>query len=75
MGWSHGDLMRFGRWKSDAFHGYLWDKVDGDNKAAIGMANQEFDTHAGALIRSTTVEVNRHTSFQEMYRGLPSTQV
>ena len=49
IGWSFGMIQRFGRWKSDAFHGYLWDRFDGDPKTASAMAASRFDLHAGIL--------------------------
>jgi len=49
LGWSFGRIQRFGRWKSEAFHGYLWDSHGMEGEAAMGMATVKPKLHAGIL--------------------------
>jgi integrase len=70
IGWECWKIQRFGRWKSDAFHGYLWDKVGEGDKTSTLMANAAFTLHAGILLKNTKTGVTKETTFQEMFRGL-----
>ena len=43
---STGDLevvKRYGRWASDAFHGYIWESSEGQQGLARGMATTEHE--------------------------------
>ena len=52
LGWSFGHIQRFGRWKSEAFHGYLWDSHGMTKGASRGMATVRPTLHAGILLQN-----------------------
>ena len=47
LGWTFGHIQRFGRWRSEAFHGYLWDTFGLHRGASRSMANIKLDLCAG----------------------------
>jgi hypothetical protein len=73
MGWSFGHIQRFGRWKSEAFHGYLWDAHGLTRGAARGMALVRPQLHAGILQAGGQREVDQTTNapWVEAWRALP----
>lgn len=49
LGWTFGHIQRFGRWRSEAFHGCLRDTFGLHKGASRSMANIKLDLHAGVL--------------------------
>jgi hypothetical protein len=48
-GWELGAIQRFGRWASNAFHGYLWDSHSLQQGASRAMTTTTTDLHLGIL--------------------------
>ncbi|CAE8616995.1 unnamed protein product [Polarella glacialis] len=48
-GWELGAIQRFGRWMSNAFHGYLWDSQSLQASASVVKTRQGNDLHVGIL--------------------------
>jgi integrase len=48
-GWELGAIQRFGRWASNAFHGYLWDSHSLQKGASKAMMSAKTDLHLGIL--------------------------